>query len=167
MTMSREIDESAAALQPALHGRLCEPPSAGTAAAPCRTAPAAARHSKSEHLRRETVAAESGTISPIAGTGRGGVVSKPDVKDVAALPPRRNTWRRSYRHQLVRRGSPVAPVAGPGSTPAGVARREKMSTRRTNRRHRWRLRRRISRRSTRRRRRCATRANQSRRRNAG
>ena len=139
-----EIDESAAgaAAAPARATAAAEAGGAQRAAAsvpaepPHATAPAASEVRASPAAKR--VAAESGIdLAAIAGTGRGGVVSKPDVieqggatattggtrGDGATTTPARPAAEAPSR--------PAAPAPKPPAPPAGSREtREKMSTRR-------------------------------------
>jgi len=110
-----EIDESAVpAAAPA-----AQPP-----AAPSRPAPVAAQQSeivKSSPAARRIAEQREIDIAAVAGTGRGGVVSKPDV---LAAP----TGASAARPQTSTRSAP--PRAGNGAAPGERETREKMSTRR-------------------------------------
>ena len=109
-----EIDESrAAATAPT------SPPPAPSA--PSRPAPAAAPQSetvKSSPAARRIAEQRDIDIAAVAGTGRGGVVSKPDVLAAPTPAPRPQT------------PPPSAPRGGNGAAPGERETREKMSTRR-------------------------------------
>jgi len=122
-----EIDESGkpaatAAAAPAAESKPAPPPApaAGAPAAPAKPAPTSEVRASPAAQR---VAAEKGVdLSTVQGTGRGGVVSKPDVIESAtkAAP------------QPSAPAAPAAPVAPPRVPASGEAResREKMTTRR-------------------------------------
>ena len=132
-----EIDESASGTPPAPArtapaAESATPQRAASSAAP---SPAAASEVRASPAAKR-VAAESGVdVAAIAGTGRGGVVSKPDVIEQAggapggargdgtAAPPARRTEEAPPRVPAV----PPKPPAAPGGTRET---REKMSTRR-------------------------------------
>ena len=132
-----EIDESAsgtpqAPARTAPAAESARPQRAASSAAPSPAAPSEVRASPAA----KRVAAESGVdLAAIAGTGRGGVVSKPDVIEQAggapggargdgnAAPPARRTEEAPPRVPAV----PPKPPAAPGGTRET---REKMSTRR-------------------------------------
>jgi len=132
-----ELDESAsgtpqAPARTAPAAESARPQRAASSAAP---SPAAASEVRASPAAKR-VAAESGVdVAAIAGTGRGGVVSKPDVIEQAggapggargdgtAAPPARRTEEAPPRVPAV----PPKPPAAPGGTRET---REKMSTRR-------------------------------------
>ena len=133
-----EIDESAqaAAAPPARAAATAEAPAARAATSPPPSAPQAAEVRASPAAKR--IAAESGVdLAAITGTGRGGVVSKPDVieqspaagsvapsrGDGAAASPARPAAEAATRPPAT---APARP-AGPDGTRET---REKMSTRR-------------------------------------
>jgi 2-oxoglutarate dehydrogenase E2 component (dihydrolipoamide succinyltransferase) len=93
------------------------PPAARAPSAPARPAPVAASQSetvKSSPAARRIADERGIDIAAVAGTGRGGVVSKPDVLASAAT----------------QRPPAVQPPRGNGATPGERETREKMSTRR-------------------------------------
>ena len=105
-----------------------------TTAPPPRAEPAAASvsGSQSENVKSSPaarrIADERGIdIAAVAGTGRGGVVSKPDVlaagSGVAKAPP-------AKAPSAVRPTAPISPPRGNGATPGERETREKMTTRR-------------------------------------
>ena len=127
-----ELDETAAV------AAASAPASAPTAPAPAQTAPApapaapapvpapavpeaASAEPKSSPAARRTAADAGVDITDVTGTGRGGVVSKPDVIEHAATP--------ASGVSVTQRG---APQASPAVSRDGQARetREKMTTRR-------------------------------------
>jgi 2-oxoglutarate dehydrogenase E2 component (dihydrolipoamide succinyltransferase) len=114
-----EIDESAvpAAAKPAA-------PSPPAPAAPSRPAPAPSSQSetvKSSPAARRIADERGIDIAAVAGTGRGGVVSKPDVLAAPTGTERTSTPRPS---------TPAPPRGGNGAAPGERETREKMSTRR-------------------------------------
>ena len=134
-----EIDESASGASQA-PARAAAPteaaPSQRAAASAAPASPVAAPEVRASPAAKR-IAAESGVdLAAIAGTGRGGVVSKPDVMeqtggapgggargDGAATPPARRTEEVAPR--------PPSPPPKPPAAPAGTREtREKMSTRR-------------------------------------
>ena len=142
-----EIDESAAgaAPAPARAPAVAEAPSAqrpataGASASPERSAapaPAASEVRASPAAKR--VAAESGIdLAAISGTGRGGVVSKPDVIEQSGAASTSGTPRGDGATATPARPAaeaparPAAPAPKPPAPPAGTREtREKMSTRR-------------------------------------
>ena len=132
-----EIDESASGTPqaPARTAPAAESATPQRAASSAAPSPAAASEVRASPAAKR-VAAESGVdVAAIAGTGRGGVVSKPDVIEQAggapggargdgtAAPPARRTEEAPPRVPAV----PPKPPAAPGGTRET---REKMSTRR-------------------------------------
>ena len=132
-----EIDESASGTPqaPARTAPAAESATPQRAASSAAPSPAAASEVRASPAAKR-VAAESGVeLAAIAGTGRGGVVSKPDVIEQAggapagargdgnAAPPARRTEEAPPRVPAV----PPKPPAAPGGTRET---REKMSTRR-------------------------------------
>jgi len=132
-----EIDESASGTPqaPARTAPAAESATPQRAASSAAPSPAAASEVRASPAAKR-VAAESGVdVAAIAGTGRGGVVSKPDVieqaggapggarGDGSAAPPARRTEAAPPRVPAV----PPKPPAAPGGTRET---REKMSTRR-------------------------------------
>jgi 2-oxoglutarate dehydrogenase E2 component (dihydrolipoamide succinyltransferase) len=132
-----EIDESASGTPqaPARTAPAAESTTPQRAASSAAPSPAAASEVRASPAAKR-VAAESGVdLAAIAGTGRGGVVSKPDVIEQAggapggargdgnAAPPARRTEEAPPRAPAV----PPKPPAVPGGTRET---REKMSTRR-------------------------------------
>ena len=132
-----EIDESASGTPqaPARTAPAAESATPQRAASSAAPSPAAASEVRASPAAKR-VAAESGVdLAAIAGTGRGGVVSKPDVIEQAggapggargdgnAAPPARRTEEAPPRVPAV----PPKPPAVPGGTRET---REKMSTRR-------------------------------------
>ncbi|MEP6492641.1 MAG: 2-oxoglutarate dehydrogenase complex dihydrolipoyllysine-residue succinyltransferase [bacterium] len=140
-----EIDESGAGVAPAsapaaadsapapapAPPKAAPPAAAGPAPTPAAPAPATAEVRASPAAQR--VAAERGVdLSTVAGTGRGGVVSKPDVIESAdrtnkgdgAAAPATKTEPAGQRA-----AAPVVPTAAPAANGARET-REKMSTRR-------------------------------------
>ena len=132
-----EIDESASGTPqaPARTAPAAESATPQRAASSAAPSPAAASEVRASPAAKR-VAAESGVdLAAIAGTGRGGVVSKPDVIEQAggtpggargdgnAEPPARRTEEAPPRVPAV----PPKPTAAPGGTRET---REKMSTRR-------------------------------------
>jgi len=132
-----ELDESASGTPqaPARTAPAAESATPQRAASSAAPSPAAASEVRASPAAKR-VAAESGVdVAAIAGTGRGGVVSKPDVieqaggapggarGDGAAAPPARRTEEAPPRVPAV----PPKPPAAPGGTRET---REKMSTRR-------------------------------------
>jgi len=132
-----EIDESASGTPqaPARTAPAAESATPQRAASSAAPSPAAASQVRASPAAKR-VAAESGVdVAAIAGTGRGGVVSKPDVIEQAggapggargdgtAAPPARRTEEAPPRVPAV----PPKPPAAPGGTRET---REKMSTRR-------------------------------------
>jgi len=132
-----EIDESASGTPqaPARTAPAAESATPQRAASSAAPSPAAASEVRASPAAKR-VAAESGVdLAAIAGTGRGGVVSKPDVieqaggapdgarRDGDAAPPARRTEEAPPRVPAV----PPKPPAAPGGTRET---REKMSTRR-------------------------------------
>ena len=110
------------------------PPEPATQAAPVApAAPTAPPGNDATDVRAspaaQRVAAERGIdLASVPGTGRGGVVSKPDVIERAAEPPRPEPARAAQPQ-----AAPSAPrQAAPSPTPSGDREtREKMTTRRT------------------------------------
>jgi len=147
-----EIDENAApaagSQAPAPQQRASAPQAAAPPSppkpAPSPTAPAAPpKAPRAEEVRvspaAQRVAAERGIdVSTVQGTGRGGVVSKPDVIERAEQPraeqPPPQTPRPQPMQQppvdVVRPTAPSAVAPGDGRATAGRETREKMSTRR-------------------------------------
>jgi len=152
-----EIDENAApaagSQAPAPQQRASAPQAAAPPSppkpAPSPTAPAASaaaappKAPRAEDVRvspaAQRVAAERGIdVSTVQGTGRGGVVSKPDVIERAEQPraeqPPPQTPRPQPMQQppvdVVRPTAPSAVAPGDGRATAGRETREKMSTRR-------------------------------------
>ncbi len=140
-----EIDESAAGAGPApTRAPSAEAPSAqrpaAAASAPPEPSPAAGRAASEVRASpaAKRVAAESGIdLATIAGTGRGGVVSKPDVIEQSGAPstsaaPRGDGSTTAPTPPAIEAPSrPAAPAARPPAPPAGAREtREKMSTRR-------------------------------------
>jgi len=134
-----EIDESAsgASRPPARSAATAEaastPPAASTGAPPAPATTAEVRASPAA----KRVAAEAGIdLAAIAGTGRGGVVSKPDVIEQAGAAPRGGTRGDGAAAPPARRTEELASraPAPPPKVPAAPAgtreTREKMSTRR-------------------------------------
>ena len=124
-----ELDETAVAAPAPAPSPAVEAPAVAPAAAPAAVAPspapsvsgAPAPEVKSSPAARR-VAADAGIpIADVTGTGRGGVVSKPDVIEHAASAP-----------SGVSQPQPGAPQAPPSVSRDGAERetREKMSTRR-------------------------------------
>ena len=122
-----ELDETAA---PAAEAAAPPAPSAGTAPAPAAPAqakeappaapaPAAAAEPKSSPAARRAADEAGIAIGDVSGTGRGGVVSKPDVIEHAAKAP-------SATAPAAPQPSFAAPQAAPGERET----REKMTTRR-------------------------------------
>jgi 2-oxoglutarate dehydrogenase E2 component (dihydrolipoamide succinyltransferase) len=139
-----EIDESASGAAPALARTAAagEPPSARRAAASAPAEPSPAAAPATSEVRAspaaKRVAAESGIdLAAIAGTGRGGVVSKPDVIEQAGAASTSGGTRGDgatatpARPAVEAPSRPAAPAPKPPAPPAGVREtREKMSTRR-------------------------------------
>jgi 2-oxoglutarate dehydrogenase E2 component (dihydrolipoamide succinyltransferase) len=150
-----EIDESAATAP----GSAASPPQPKAAPAPPQQAaaptsppkaapiplptPAAPPKAPSPSTRQEDVrvspaaqrvAAERGIdISTVQGTGRGGVVSKPDVIERAEQPPPPSPRPQPMQQpqvEVVRPAPPSARMPGDGRTTAERETREKMTTRR-------------------------------------
>jgi 2-oxoglutarate dehydrogenase E2 component (dihydrolipoamide succinyltransferase) len=121
-----EIDESAVpAAAGAASTAAAKPaaPSSPAPAAPSRPAPAPFSQSeavKSSPAARRIADERGIDIAAVAGTGRGGVVSKPDV---LAAPERTSTARAPTP-------APAPPRGGNGAVPGERETREKMSTRR-------------------------------------
>jgi len=115
-----ELDESAAGAQaaaPSAPTPAAQPPAPAPAAPPAPAPSASSGEVKSSPAARKT-AEESGIdISKIQGTGRGGVISKPDVIE------------QSSGVSAPQRGEPQAMPSAPRAV-AGRETREKMSTRR-------------------------------------
>ena len=112
-----ELDETAAAAQPSAPSAPAPQSSAPAAPAPSPAPAAPSGDVKSSPAARRT-ADESGVdISKIQGTGRGGVISKPDVVE------------QSSSVSAPQRGEPQATPSAPRAV-AGRETREKMSTRR-------------------------------------
>ena len=134
-----EIDESAsgasqAAARPTAPAEATSSPRAAATAAPA--SPAAAADVRASPAAKR-VAAETGVdLGAIAGTGRGGVVSKPDVIEQAGAAASAGTHGDGGAATPARRTeepSPrvLAPSPKPAAAPAGTREtREKMSTRR-------------------------------------
>ena len=131
-----EIDESAnvAAAAPS-------PPPAAEAPAARPSAPASAPAPQAAEIRAspaaKRVAAESGVdLASVTGTGRGGVVSKPDVIEQAggaspAVAPARGDGAASAPPRPAVESPPRTPTPAKPSVPQGTREtREKMSTRR-------------------------------------
>src|SRR3954470_6516801 len=123
-----EIDESgkAVAAAPAAPAAKTEAPKAAPEAA--KPAPAAAPSAPSGEVRAspaaQRVAAERGVdLTSVQGTGRGGVVSKPDVIEQGAPAAK------PAPVESVRAKEPLAPPASGGAV-SGRETREKMTTRR-------------------------------------
>ena len=116
-----EIDESAA---PAGAGAAQPAPAPAASSSRPSPAPAAGAETTKSSPAARRVADERGIdIAAVTGTGRGGVVSKPDVlaataKGVAAAP------------RASAAAPPAAPRGGNGAAPGERETREKMSTRR-------------------------------------
>ncbi|HXV16125.1 MAG TPA: 2-oxoglutarate dehydrogenase complex dihydrolipoyllysine-residue succinyltransferase [Gemmatimonadaceae bacterium] len=125
-----ELDETAAAATAAATAPSPAPPApapapSAPAAAPSTPAapPAAAAPEPKSSPAARRVAEDAGiSISDVAGTGRGGVVSKPDVIEHAAKAP---------PAPAAAAPSPAAPSPAPTRAPSGEREtREKMTTRR-------------------------------------
>ena len=123
-----EIDESAtAAAAPAAAAKA---PAEAPRPAPATAAPtptSAAQTPSAGEVRAspaaQRVAAEKGVdLANVQGTGRGGVVSKPDVIDASSAPAK------APSPEPVR--APSAPAPAPAAAPQGRETREKMTTRR-------------------------------------
>ncbi len=143
-----EIDENAApaagSQAPAAQQKAPAPQVAAPASPPkpatAPTAPAAAapKAPSAETVRvspaAQRVAAERGVdVSTVEGTGRGGVVSKPDVIERAEQPPAqppRPQPTQQPRVDVVRPSAPSTVTPGDGRATAERETREKMSTRR-------------------------------------
>ncbi len=140
-----EIDESAAPAAgsaPPAPQQKAAAPQAAAPASPPKPAPAApapaAPPPRAEDVRvspaAQRVAAERGIdVSTVQGTGRGGVVSKPDVIERAEQPPPqtpRPQPTQQPRVDVVRPSAPSAVSPGDGRATAERETREKMSTRR-------------------------------------
>ena len=134
-----EIDESAsgASQAPARSAAPAEAVSSPRAAATAAPASPVATPEVRASPAAKRVAAETGVdLGAIAGTGRGGVVSKPDVIEQAGGPPSGGTRGDGAAAPSARRTEEVAPRAPappprPAATSAGTREtREKMSTRR-------------------------------------
>lgn len=125
-----EIDESAVSAAPA------PPAQAPAAAAPTPPAPVPARVPSDVRASpaAERVAAERGIdLATVPGTGRGGVVSKPDVIEHEAAPPvDKPNGEKTAPVPAAKQQSPAPTAAGTEAKGAGAARetREKMTTRR-------------------------------------
>jgi 2-oxoglutarate dehydrogenase E2 component (dihydrolipoamide succinyltransferase) len=116
---SKAATPSSAAPKPA--APVSPPPAARVASAPSRPAPASQPESVKSSPAARRIADERGIdIAAVAGTGRGGVVSKPDVLAApTGASPRTQT------------PAPSAPSrGGNGAAPGERETREKMSTRR-------------------------------------
>jgi 2-oxoglutarate dehydrogenase E2 component (dihydrolipoamide succinyltransferase) len=143
-----EIDENAVPAAgsppPAAQQKAPEPQAAASASSP-KPAPAAAappaappKVPRAEDVRvspaAQRVAAERGIdVSTVQGTGRGGVVSKPDVIERAEQPPPptpRPQPMQQPQVDVVRPSAPSAIAPGDGRATAERETREKMSTRR-------------------------------------
>jgi 2-oxoglutarate dehydrogenase E2 component (dihydrolipoamide succinyltransferase) len=136
-----EIDESGAgATAPAATAPATSAPAAPSAqkAAPAEAAkpqqPEAAKQSGDVRASpaAQRVAAETGVdLSKIAGTGRGGVVSKPDVIEAGSAQPKVDVVQPA-KPEFVRAASPQPPAQAAAQRPAlqGRETREKMTTRR-------------------------------------
>jgi 2-oxoglutarate dehydrogenase E2 component (dihydrolipoamide succinyltransferase) len=133
-----EIDESASGAPPAASrstatAEAASPQRAASAAAP--TPPVVASQVRASPAAKR-VAAEAGVdLGGITGTGRGGVVSKPDVIEQAGAAPTGGSRGDGAAAPPARRTEEAAPRApAPPSKPAAPAgmreTREKMSTRR-------------------------------------
>ncbi|MBL8962118.1 MAG: 2-oxoglutarate dehydrogenase complex dihydrolipoyllysine-residue succinyltransferase [Gemmatimonadetes bacterium] len=128
-----EVDENAtagAAAQPAAASpAVAAPPS--PAPAPVAVAPTPAPAPVADTIKASPaavrVAAEAGiALSDVAGTGRGGVVSKPDVVTHVAA-----SQQAASAPAAAAPPAPAAPVAAPAApAPVGRETREKMTTRR-------------------------------------
>ena len=134
-----EIDESAsdASPAPARSAATVEAASPQRAAPAAATAPPAAASEVRASPAAKRVAAETGVdLAAFAGTGRGGVVSKPDVIEQAGAAPRAGTRGDGAAAPPARRAEEApprapAPPPKPATAPAGTREtREKMSTRR-------------------------------------
>jgi 2-oxoglutarate dehydrogenase E2 component (dihydrolipoamide succinyltransferase) len=128
-----ELDETAAtagaaqaaapAAKPAAPSPISTPTAARSASPPASAPPQAGATKSSPAARR--VADERGIdIAAVAGTGRGGVVSKPDVLAVPAGGERAPVAARPAAPTI------APPARGNGATPGERETREKMSTRR-------------------------------------
>src|SRR4051812_14579032 len=131
-----EIDESgkAVAAAPAAPAAKTEAPKAAPEAA--KPAPAAAPSTPSGEVRAspaaQRVAADKGVdLSSVQGTGRGGVVSKPDVIE-AADKQSKPASSPAPQPEYVKGASPQPPAAAAGqrASQQGRETREKMTTRR-------------------------------------
>ena len=132
-----EVEEGATAAPSAAPAAASTPAPAAAPAAPAKTAapaaaPAPAAASNASEVRAspaaQRVAAEQKVdLSTVTGTGRGGVVSKPDViEHVAAAPaPAKAPAPAAEAPKAV-----APPRAAPGATSAERETREKMTTRR-------------------------------------
>jgi 2-oxoglutarate dehydrogenase E2 component (dihydrolipoamide succinyltransferase) len=134
-----EIDESAsdASPAPARSAATVEAASPQRAAPAAAMAPPAAASEVRASPAAKRVAAETGVdLAAFAGTGRGGVVSKPDVIEQAGAAPRAGTRGDGAAAPPARRAEEApprapAPPPKPATAPAGTREtREKMSTRR-------------------------------------
>src|SRR6185503_19798556 len=132
-----EIDESANVTAAAP----TRPPAPADAPAPRTSAPATAPAPQAAEVRAspaaKRVAAESGVdLTSVSGTGRGGVVSKPDVIERAsaaapAVAPARSDGASSAPARPAAESPPRVPAPVRPSAPQGAREtREKMSTRR-------------------------------------
>ena len=109
-------------------------PPAPAAPPPSDGAPSGDGEVKSSPAARRVAAAAGIDVAGVTGTGRGGVVSKPDVLERAAAPtapaPASATAPAPARRPLLRPAPPPPPRAGTPTTPGERETREKMSTRR-------------------------------------
>lgn len=111
-----DIDEAGVATVAPAAAKPAATPVAATPAAAVRAAPSA-----------ERLAAETGLdLSRVAGTGRGGVVSKPDVIAALSTPAAPSPAPPAARQPSIRPVAPSAPAPAPGVRET----REKMTTRR-------------------------------------
>ena len=127
-----EIDESGAAAAPA-PAKAAAPASAPPAPAAVAPTPAAPPHATEVRASpaAQRVAAERGVdLGTISGTGRGGVISKPDVIDQGGQSRGDGAATAASRSEAPR-PAPAPSKPAPAPVPAGTREtREKMSTRR-------------------------------------
>ena len=115
-----------------------QPPAPPPAAPPAPGAPPKAPPPRAEDVRvspaAQRAAAERGIdVSAVQGTGRGGVVSKPDVIERAEQPPPSSPRPQPTQQpqvDVVRPAAPSAMTPGDGRATAERETREKMTTRR-------------------------------------
>ena len=134
-----EIDESASGTSPApaAPARSAETASPQRAAStPAPASPAATPEVRASPAAKRVAAETGADLAAIAGTGRGGVVSKPDVIEQTGGAPRGGTRgdgaaaAPAPRTEELPPRSPAQPPRAPAVPPGTRETREKMSTRR-------------------------------------